>query len=204
MSGHGDNSVAREQLRSIVDRIERIEEEIAERNADKRDVYAEAKANGFDVKVLKKVVADRRKDSAEREEFETIYHLYAAALGMVHDFDIEFDDNVSRPEKPNDFSRAPARAREKPIYPVPHSSMVDGGQPNQTPDQVAQKADGVFMSAGQDCDTQSLRAKQSGKQDALKQQVGNEAGSCKNATASISDDLEMPEFLKRNKAEVAA
>src|SRR6185437_7114806 len=76
------DSVAQDQLRAFVERIERLEEEIKALNDDKSEVYAEAKGNGFDVKVLRKIIADRRKDYSARMEFETIYDLYAAALGM--------------------------------------------------------------------------------------------------------------------------
>lgn len=77
------DSVAQDQLRSFVDRIERLETEIADLNADKSEVYKDAKGNGFDVKVLRKVIADRRKDASERAEFETIYELYMTALGSL-------------------------------------------------------------------------------------------------------------------------
>jgi len=77
------DSMAQDQLRSFVDRIERIETEIADLNGDKSEVYKEAKGNGFDVKVLRKVIADRRKDAGERAEFETLYDLYVAALNGV-------------------------------------------------------------------------------------------------------------------------
>ena len=76
-------SVAADILRSVVERIERIEEEIAEKNADKRDIYAEAKANGFDVKALKRIVSERRVDRDERMEAEAILDLYRSALGMA-------------------------------------------------------------------------------------------------------------------------
>jgi uncharacterized protein (UPF0335 family) len=76
-------SVAQDQLASFVRRIENLEEEIKSLNGDKSAVYKEAGGNGFDVKVLRKVIADRRKDYSERLEFETIYDLYAAALGML-------------------------------------------------------------------------------------------------------------------------
>lgn len=68
------------QLRALVERIERIESDIADMNSDKRDIYAEAKANGFDVKALKAVIAYRRKDAAEREELETLVELYLAEI----------------------------------------------------------------------------------------------------------------------------
>lgn len=75
-------SVATDMLQSFVRRIESLDDEILTMNADKSEVYKEAKGNGFDVKVLRKLISDRRKDSNERVEFETIYELYAEALGM--------------------------------------------------------------------------------------------------------------------------
>ena len=75
--------VAGAQLRSIVERIERLEEEKKAIADDIRDVYAEAKANGFDVKTLRTVVRLRKQDAAEREEAETMLDLYLNALGMV-------------------------------------------------------------------------------------------------------------------------
>lgn len=77
------DSVAADQLRAFVERIERVEEDIKERNADKSDIYKEAKMNGFDVKVLRKVVSLRRKDYAERQEEDAILELYLGALGML-------------------------------------------------------------------------------------------------------------------------
>ncbi|WP_137388208.1 DUF2312 domain-containing protein [Rhodoligotrophos defluvii] len=76
-------SFAQGQLRSIVERIERLEEEKAAMAADIKEVYAEAKAHGFDTKILRKVIALRKKDRAEREEEEAILDLYLQALGMV-------------------------------------------------------------------------------------------------------------------------
>jgi uncharacterized protein (UPF0335 family) len=75
--------VAAGQLRSFVERIERLEEEKKGIADDIRDVYAEAKGNGFDVKVLRKVIALRKKDANERQEEEAILDLYMHALGMV-------------------------------------------------------------------------------------------------------------------------
>jgi uncharacterized protein (UPF0335 family) len=76
-------SVAADQLRAFVERIERIEKEIKGLNGDKSDIYKEAKMNGFDVKVMRKVVALRRKDYAERQEEDAILEIYMQALGMV-------------------------------------------------------------------------------------------------------------------------
>lgn len=82
-----DAMVARDQLRSIVERIERLEEEKKNIADDIREVYAEAKGNGFDTKVLRQVVALRKKDLAERQEQDAVRDLYLQALGMLPDFD---------------------------------------------------------------------------------------------------------------------
>ena len=71
------------QLKTVVDRIERLEEEKKALAGDIKDVYAEAKANGFDTKALRKVVQLRRQDMAERREEEAILATYMAALGML-------------------------------------------------------------------------------------------------------------------------
>ena len=76
-------AVARDQLRSIVERIERLEEEKKTIADDIKDVYGEAKANGYDTKVLRKVVAIRKQDQNERLEHEAILDTYLHALGMA-------------------------------------------------------------------------------------------------------------------------
>lgn len=80
-----DGLVAREQIRSIVERVERLEEEKKAIADDIRDVFAEAKANGFDTKVLREVIRLRKKDLAERQEQDAIRDLYLHALGMIPD-----------------------------------------------------------------------------------------------------------------------
>ncbi|NNF79798.1 MAG: DUF2312 domain-containing protein [Rhizobiales bacterium] len=78
-------AVAQGQLRSLIERIERLEEEKKALAADIREVYAEAKANGFDTKILRKVVTLRKKERHEREEEEAMIELYLNALGMLPD-----------------------------------------------------------------------------------------------------------------------
>ena len=73
------------QLRSIVERIERLEEEKKTISGDIAEVYSEAKANGFDVKILRKLIALRKKETAEREEEESMLAVYMVALGMQPD-----------------------------------------------------------------------------------------------------------------------
>lgn len=76
------SSVAADQLKAFIERIERLEEEKAGLSNDIKDVYAEAKGNGFDVKVLRKIISLRKRDHAERQEEEAILELYLQALGM--------------------------------------------------------------------------------------------------------------------------
>jgi uncharacterized protein (UPF0335 family) len=78
-----DLGAAKDQLRSIVARIERLEEEKAALAADIREVYAEAKGNGFDVKALRKLIGIRKIEQSERQEQEAILDLYMHALGML-------------------------------------------------------------------------------------------------------------------------
>jgi uncharacterized protein (UPF0335 family) len=75
--------VAAGQLRALIERIERLEEEKQMIAADIREVYAEAKAGGFDAKVIRLVVRLRKQDVAERQEQEALLDLYLHALGMV-------------------------------------------------------------------------------------------------------------------------
>lgn len=78
-------NVAAGQLRAIVERIERLEEEKKGISDDIKEIYAEAKGNGFDTKVLRQVVRLRKQDSNERKEMEELLDLYLHALGMVPD-----------------------------------------------------------------------------------------------------------------------
>ena len=76
-------TVAAGQLRAIIERIERLEEEKKTISDDIKEVYAEAKGTGFDTKAIRTLIRLRKKDAAERQEEETILDLYKAALGMV-------------------------------------------------------------------------------------------------------------------------
>ena len=76
-------SVAADQLKAFIERIERLEEEKAGIAGDIREIYAEAKGNGFDTKAIRKIIALRKKEFAERQEEEAILELYMQALGMA-------------------------------------------------------------------------------------------------------------------------
>ena len=84
MSGIGHN-IAAERLNSIVERIEKLEEERKNLQADIKDIYTEAKSAGFDTKVLRMLIASRKKDQAEWEEQQAMLETYMRALGQLAD-----------------------------------------------------------------------------------------------------------------------
>lgn len=81
--------VAVDQLKSIIGRVEKLEEEKTGISADIRDVFAEAKGNGFDVKAIRQIIKLRKMDASEREEAETMLDTYMRALGMLPELDEE-------------------------------------------------------------------------------------------------------------------
>ena len=74
--------IARDRLRTIVERIERLEEEKAAVSADIREVYSEAKGTGFDARILRQIIRLRKLDGADRREQEELLDLYKLALEM--------------------------------------------------------------------------------------------------------------------------
>lgn len=84
-AAHADvlNSTAQGQLKSIIERIERLEIEKAEVSDQIAEVYNEAKGNGFDVKILRQVVRILKKDRAKRQEDDAILDLYLSAVGAI-------------------------------------------------------------------------------------------------------------------------
>lgn len=83
-AGHDKwQSVAADQLKATIERVERLEAERREVIADIKDIFAEAKGNGFDTKVLRKLLSLRKMDRDVRAEFEAVLELYQQALGMT-------------------------------------------------------------------------------------------------------------------------
>jgi uncharacterized protein (UPF0335 family) len=74
---------AKDQLKAIIERIERLEEEKKTTSDDIRDVYAEAKGTGFDIKALRTIVRMRKQDTDERREEQAVLEMYMNALGML-------------------------------------------------------------------------------------------------------------------------
>ena len=75
------NSAAQGRLRTVIERLERLEEDKAAIMADMKEVFAEAKGEGYDVKILRKVIRIRKQDKAKRQEEDAILDLYLSALG---------------------------------------------------------------------------------------------------------------------------
>lgn len=82
-SGEQSHSFAKGQLKAIIERIERVEEEMKALSDDRKDIYAEARGSGFDVKALRTIIRMRKQDADERQEQETILETYMQALGMT-------------------------------------------------------------------------------------------------------------------------
>lgn len=80
--GHGGVLLAAERLRTLIERIERLEEEKTALAADIREVFAEAKGAGFDTKVMRQVIKLRKMETADRQEQEHLLDLYKRALGL--------------------------------------------------------------------------------------------------------------------------
>lgn len=74
-----------DQLKSLIERVERLEEDKRTVSDDIKDVYAEAKSHGFDTKIMRQVVRLRKMDAREREEREAMFDLYLSALGMINE-----------------------------------------------------------------------------------------------------------------------
>ncbi|MDX2113601.1 MAG: DUF2312 domain-containing protein [Alphaproteobacteria bacterium] len=87
--------VAVDQLKSIIGRVEKLEEEKSGISADIRDVFAEAKGNGFDVKAIRTIIKMRKMDASEREEAETILDTYLHALGMIEASEDEREEEAA-------------------------------------------------------------------------------------------------------------
>lgn len=75
--------IAQDVLLSFVERIERLEEEKKNLAEDIKDVYAEAKSSGFDVKIMRQIIKMRKMEDSDRQEYEALIDLYAHALGML-------------------------------------------------------------------------------------------------------------------------
>lgn len=83
MSELGHNSIAKDQLKSIIERVERLEEDKAAIATDIKEVFLEAKGNGYDTKALRAIVRYRKEDAQDRAEREAIFETYLAALGAA-------------------------------------------------------------------------------------------------------------------------
>lgn len=87
MTGHNSNDpavggIAADRLRSIIERVERLEEERKALSGDIKDIFTEAKSAGFDVKVIRQIIRIRKQEPSEVEEQETLLDIYRRALGM--------------------------------------------------------------------------------------------------------------------------
>ena len=153
MSDIGHNS-APGQLRAFIERIERLEEEIKSINDDKSEVYKEARGSGFDVKTMRKVIAARKLDEADRQEADALFDMYMSALGMpphvrvhVHVENIEQfrDDPAAATETAGDYLREPAAV-------VSGQIIREGDAPRETDRQASEQSPGDGDASSPDTD----------------------------------------------------
>lgn len=90
-----NQSPATGQLRAIIQRIERVSEEISVLQEDRKEIYAEAKAFGLDPKIIRIIVRRRAMDKAKRDEQDALVHLYSKAIGESSPADAEDDETTS-------------------------------------------------------------------------------------------------------------
>lgn len=165
------NDVARDQLRAFVERIERTEEEIATLNADKSDIYKEARAVGFDVKVLRKVVAKRKLETHVREEQDAIFDMYWEALYgapvQVHTRtrenieEFRSDNGLNIQTKHEDIRTAPETAEE---IRRPAALAGSGGDRSiPSPDAGGEKLDALHRNPGRSDDMSAYSNAKSGQ-----------------------------------------
>lgn len=122
--------IVADRLKSFIDRIERLEEEQAALASDKRDIYSEAKGVGYDIKTMRKVVALRKMDAADRAEQETLLDVYLHALGMVD----RVEARVASGEPVTKAAKAEGVPRST-FYRVSQKrASVGNGTPTQTPE----------------------------------------------------------------------
>lgn len=119
------HGIARDQLRAFIERIERLEEEKKIIADDIKDVYGEAKSMGYDTKIMKQVIALRKKDDQERTEEDLIRDTYLAALGMIPDFEPESEQDAPVATKqPAKALQSPRKAAEA-VAELPRTNRND-------------------------------------------------------------------------------
>lgn len=79
--GHNSDTVTGKRLKSYIERIERVEQEISAMTEDRKEIYSEAKGTGFDPKIIRKIVSLRKIDEQKRREDEEVLQTYLAAIG---------------------------------------------------------------------------------------------------------------------------
>ena len=103
--------VTGERIRTIVERIEHIEEEIKALNEGKKEIFAEAKGEGYDVKVIKEIIRLRKQDKDERDEHETLLDLYLRAMEFLGAGTVESRVNPRGPRHEHPLTHAPGELR---------------------------------------------------------------------------------------------
>ena len=139
---------AADQLKSIVERIERLEVDKKAIEEDIKDIYAESKGNGYDVKALKTIIRMRKQDPNEREEAETVLETYMQALGMLPLFAHAEAQPQSQEVTPYDLGVQDAIDGKSPTPPAKGKKAYVKGYQDETDRRMAGRADVIAAGDG--------------------------------------------------------
>lgn len=198
----GKTTFAQGQLRSLIERIERLNEEKAAISADVKGVYAEAKSAGFDTKIMRAIISLRKKDADERQEEEALLDVYMSALGMQPSF---FDEDQSETQsgvasRPVEGSGGLDTATGAPAAPIqeqaPEVFPMGAGKPptDETVDAVSGALDHVPAKSADLAQSENPPLDED--QESLAGEVEG-ARSPVDAPSTEISDLHIPPFLDR-------
>lgn len=196
--------IAADRLKSFIERIEKLEEEKKAVAEDIKDVYTEAKAIGFDVKVMREVIKQRKKDSADLEEFETLLDVYKNALGML--FDTPLGQASTPPRRPTPGRTLAAKRTAPPhdadgvIIESPDAPLSGARIAPSIPTGDAAGASGSGNGESPEDAADAEAAGMSRLAPAPRPAVGMSAPAASISTGDPRDDPgPMPEFLRRRR-----
>lgn len=183
---------ATDQLKAFVERIERLESEKAELASDIRELYAEAKGNGYDVKALREIVKLRKQDTDERRQHEAVVDTYKLALGMIADLPLG-EAAIARAAKPSRAAALCARPDDKvitetipiPAQPIRSANQAGIGPASPLPSGMHECTDGAGPSHSESVPDDTPTASNSSAPPRERLDFGG------------ADDLSIPGFLRR-------
>jgi uncharacterized protein (UPF0335 family) len=205
---------AKDHLNSFIQRIERLEEEKAALAADIREVYSEAKGSGFDPKIMRKVIALRKMDAADRQEMEAILDLYKSALGMLGDTPLgeaamRAASTPKKKQPPHDPETGEIiESQAKAVDDATHTDLKGGDEGDRGLSDVARAAEAVSRLDARRSASATSEIRDATSRERPAPYTRRESGAtytdeavALTRSASVapmrSDEMEIPDFLRR-------